>query len=57
MERSVAGLSVENLIAEERGRAHAYGDRTIFGTVKIAGVRLLRLLTTLKKLVTELSDH
>jgi hypothetical protein len=42
MERSVAGLSVENLIAEERGRAHAYGGRTIFGTVKIAGVRLLR---------------
>lgn len=49
----MAGLSVENLIAEERGRAHAYGDRTIFGTVKIAGLDFCAVLTTLKKLVTE----
>jgi hypothetical protein len=31
LERRAAGPSVENLIAEERGRSHAYGGRTIFG--------------------------
>jgi uncharacterized protein len=31
LERRAAGPSVENLIAEERGRSHAYGRRTIFG--------------------------
>jgi hypothetical protein len=37
LERHASGPSVEALIAEERGRSHSYGGRSVFGWEPPAG--------------------